>query len=163
VLTKRRGTLQFSVKQLFTAGPVWPVIVIDDSSGRVLSLQEVNEAAFRKTLRTGQCWYWDGVNGTIYLKGEHSNEIETLKSVRLDICHARRHVRSLHYRVDVAPGACLFGMNRCDFYRFDGRRFVLDETCVVDDEACRERWQRVNTLLDEDEEVEHQRRFVKPR
>ena len=161
MLTKKRGKLKINVKQLFEANPVWPVIVIEDSTGRVLSLQEVNEAGFRKTLKTGQCWYWDRVNKCIYLKGEHSNEIETLKDVRLDICHARRHVRALHYRVDVAPGACLFGMDRCDFYAFDGKHFSLDDGCVKDEDACKERWQRVNTLLTEREDRQHQKRFIK--
>ena len=154
-------TLKITVEQLFESQPIWPVIVVEDSTQRVVSLQEINLEAFRKTLETGQCWYYDQVNDVVYLKGEHSNEIETLKEVTLDICHARRHIRNLHYRVDIADGACLFGMGRCDFYRFDGETFSIDETLIIDSGACENHWKRVNTLLSQEDDRDHQKRFMK--
>lgn len=163
MMSRKRGNLSISVKRLFEAGGVWPVVVVENDTGRVISLSETNEAAFRTTLRTGRCHYWDSVNRVVYLKGEHSDEVETLREVRLDICHARRHRRYLLYRVDLAPGRCKFGMSRCQFYAFDGKGFVLDRTCVTDPAAVLENWERVNTLLDEREERVHMERFKKSR
>lgn len=153
--------LRIGVEDLFRAQEVWPVVVIEHGSGRVISLSQVNEAALRKTLAEGTCHYWDDVNETVYLKGEHSNEVETLREMRLDICHARRHVRSLLFRVDLAPGRCKFGASCCHFYRWDGEALSLDESCIVDAEACREHWTRVNTLLDAAADREHMRRYAK--
>jgi len=158
---EHKTDLNISVTRLFESQAVWPVIVIENNTGKVVSLQEVNLQAFEKTLETGQCWYWDKVNMVIYLKGEHSDEIETLKEATLDICHARRHLRNIHYKVDIAPGACLFGMSRCDFYTFDGTSFTLDKTCIVEQSSCAEKWERVNTLLDEEDDIEHQKRYMK--
>ena len=163
MMSKKRGNLSISVKRLFEAGGVWPVIVVENDTGRVISLSETNESAFRTTLRTGRCHYWDPVNRVVYLKGEHSDEVETLREVRLDICHARRHCRYLLYRVDLAPGRCKFGMTSCQFYAFDGTRFTLDKACVANPSAAFENWERVNTLLDEREERVHMERFMKPR
>jgi phosphoribosyl-AMP cyclohydrolase len=154
-----RGSI--SIKQLFESQTVWPVIVIENTTGRVVSLQEVNLKAFEKTLETGQCWYWDKVNEVIYLKGEHSNEIETLREATLDICHGRRHLRNVHYRVDIADGACLFGMDRCDFYVFDGSSFVVNRKCIKDEKVCKDKWERVTTILSEDDDAEHQKRFMR--
>jgi len=161
MLCKKRGKLKITVRQLFTARPVWPVIVVEDSTDRVLALAEINEKGFRKTLRTGKCHYWDSVNEKVYLKGEHSNEVETFREIRLDNCGARRHKPSLLFRVDVEPGKCLFGMNTCFFYHFSDKRFQVDEGRVIDQDACRENWGRMQILLDEDEDREHQKRFVK--
>ena len=161
VTAKMDEALRITIERLFQASSVWPVIVSEQRTGRVIALQEVNEEAFRRTVESGTCWYWDSVNETIYLKGEHSNEIETIREIRLDICHARRHLRTLRYLVELAPGKCLFGMSRCDFYRFDGRCFTPDPACVIDEAACKAHWDRVNTLLNEDEDREHQRRFSK--
>lgn len=156
-----RDKLQISIQALFEARSVWPVVVVEDETGRVISLSQVNEAALRKTLREGTCHYWDDVNECVYLKGEHSNEVETLKEMRLDICHARRHTRSLLFRVDLAPGKCKFGANCCHFYRWNGENFALDDGCIIDADACNDHWERVNTLLDEEADREHMRRFVK--
>lgn len=163
MMSTKRGSLSISVKRLFEAGKVWPVIVVENGTGRVISLSDTNEAAFRTTLRSGLCHYWDEVNRVVYLKGEHSDEVETLREVRLDICHARRHRRCLLYVVDLAPGRCKFGMVRCQFYVFDGKRFTLDQTCITETAAALENWERVNTLLDEPEERVHMTRFTKSR
>jgi phosphoribosyl-AMP cyclohydrolase len=154
--------VKLSVKDLFGLQKVWPVIVIERRTKRVIGLQEVDEKALRTTLRTGICHYWDGVNKVIYLKGEHSREIETLRELRLDSCHARRHVRALHFLVDVDPeGKCLFGMDRCDFYRFDGKYFRLDDDCIGDEQAYVDHQERVHTLLDGKADRKHQRRYLK--
>ena len=161
MLQKKRGTLKITVRKLFQARPVWPVIVVEDCSGRVLALAEINEAGFRKTLRTGQSHYWDSVNQVVYLKGEHSNEIETVRDIRLDICSARRHKPSLLFRVDLAPGKCLYGMDTCFFYHFEDKYFQVDQKSVIDREACSEHCSRIQMLFSDAEDVEHQRRFMK--
>jgi phosphoribosyl-AMP cyclohydrolase len=153
--------VSLSPEELFALQPVWPVIVVEKKTRRVISLQEVNLEAFLKTISTGKCWYYDRVNDLIYLKGEHSREVETIRKITLDACHARRHLRNLHYLVDVEDGECLFGMSRCDFYHFDNGKFQLDTSCVKEQGACQKHWKRVNTILGEKEDAEHQKRFVK--
>ena len=43
-----------SIKELFALQAVWPVIVIDRRSGSVIALQETDESALRRTLRSGR-------------------------------------------------------------------------------------------------------------
>jgi len=152
---------KISIEELFESQAVWPVIVVEDATNKVVSLQEINIDAFRKTLKTGQCWYFDKVNNVIYLKGEHSNEVESLKKVTLDICHARRHIRNLHYRVDIADGACMFGMSKCDFYVLDGNFFRVDSANIINKDASEKECTRIGTLLSEEEDIEHQKRFIR--
>ncbi len=138
-----------------------PVVTVEERTGRILGLNITNQAAFERTISTGLCHYFDEVNQVVYLKGEHSREIETIKSITLDCCHARRHILHLLYTVDMAEGACKFGMADCHFYRYEDGNFVFRSGDIRDMEAVRTFRERIETLLTVAEDREHQKRFVK--
>lgn len=138
-----------------------PVITIEQAGGRVLGLNLTNRAAFETTVLTGRCHYYDDVNDAIFLKGEHSGEIEHVLEIRLDCCHARRHELHLLYLVRMEQGQCMFGVDGCHFYRFDGKQFVFDRSMVTDDAAMTQHWNRIQTVLETAEDRIHQGRFGK--
>jgi phosphoribosyl-AMP cyclohydrolase len=137
------------------------VVTYEPETKRILSLNITNREAFEKTLATGQCHYYDDINNVIYLKGEHSGEIETILSVQLDCCHARRHKLHLLYKVKMAEGECKFGVKDCHFYTYDGRDFVFNSDIVSCPDSVKTYSERLETLLSDSEDDEHQRRFSK--
>ncbi|MFC1849265.1 phosphoribosyl-AMP cyclohydrolase [candidate division CSSED10-310 bacterium] len=153
-------TREITLTELFTKRhDRIPVVTFERSSGRVLGLNCTNREAFNQTVSSGQCHYYDEVNDTIYLKGEHSGEIEDIIDIRLDCCHARRHELHLMYTVQMAVGQCKFGLADCHFYRFVADRFVLDQDLVQNQEAFEEYWPRIITLLETEEDKKHLQRF----
>lgn len=137
------------------------VITVERTAGKITGLNLTNKKAFLKTIETHTCYYYDPVNDTEYLKGEHSGEIETIISIRLDCCHARRHFLHLLYVVDMQEGKCKFGVLDCHFYRFKNGRFVFDDSCVKNKESVYLYRNRIETLLDTSAEILHQKRFKK--
>jgi phosphoribosyl-AMP cyclohydrolase len=138
-----------------------PVITVEQATGRILGLNMTDRAAFDTTVRTGQCHYYDEINDSVFLKGEHSGEIEHVIDIRLDCCHARRHELHLLYLVLLDKGKCMFGVSDCHFYQFEGDRFVFDRSLIEDEEAVRKSWHRIQTILTTEEDRNHQRRFGK--
>ncbi len=137
------------------------VITKERSTGRILGLSLINEEAFRKTIKTGKSHYWDDVNKAVYLKGEHSREIESVLDIRLDICHARRHQLHLLFEVEMEEGECKFGMNDCHFYKFEDGCFRLDSDCIIDENKAQEFEKRIKTFLTREEDRRHMQRFSK--
>lgn len=153
---------KISIDELFEKrGDRIPVISFERSTNRVLGLNMTNKQAFEATLETGKCHYWDDVNDCMYLKGEHSGEVETVQAIKLDSCHARRHELHLLYEVEMEEGKCKFGVCDCHFFVFDGENFVFDSDAVKDSEAVNEFQSRIEKLLTKDEDHKHQQRFMK--
>ena len=137
------------------------VVTVELGTGRVIGLNLTNRAAMDQTLQSGKCHYYDDVNKVIYLKGEHSGEVELIKEIRLDSCHARRHELHLMYIVVMEEGRCKFGVTDCHFFHFRDGRFIFDDSVVMDRSAVTEFKERIETLLFVDEDREHQKRFNK--
>lgn len=136
-----------------------PVVTQEKSTGRILGLNMTNRDAFQKTIESGECHYYDEVNDCIYLKGEHSGEVETVLEIRWDACHARRHEAHLLYIVEMAEGKCKFGVKDCHFYIFRDGRFEFDTDCVCDPEAVKTYQERIRTFLSPEEDRNHKKRF----
>lgn len=95
-----------------------PAIAQDAGSGEVLMLAYMDEAAWRKTLETGEAHYFSRSRQRLWRKGESSGHVQTVEAVRLDCdndailllvrqkggaaCHTGR--RSCFYR-ELAHGA----------------------------------------------------------
>jgi len=136
-----------------------PVITQEKSTGRILGLNMTNRAAFEKTTESGVCHYYDDVNDCIYLKGEHSGEVETILEIRWDGCHARRHEAHLLYVVEMAEGRCKFGVKDCHFFVYRDGRFVFDLECVKDVDSVEAHRDRIETFLSTAADAEHKKRF----
>lgn len=138
-----------------------PVVTQEKKTGRILGLNITNKEAFDRTVKSGECHYYDDACDMVYLKGEHSGEVETILEIRWDACHARRHEAHLLYIVDMAEGKCKFGVTDCHFYIFNDGWFVFDQDCICDPAAVSEFKERIEIFLTQEEDFTHRKRFIK--
>ena len=88
------------------------VVTTDYSSGEVLMQGYMNEEAFKKTIETGEAFYFSRSRNTLWHKGKTSGLIQKIREIRIDddqVC--------VWLRVDVKGGSsCHVGYRSC-FYR----------------------------------------------
>ena len=88
-----------------------PCVVQDWSTGEVLTLAYVNQAALERTRETGEMHFWSRSRGELWKKGETSGNIQRVKALRYD-CDAD----ALLALVEPTGPACHTGERTC-FYR----------------------------------------------
>ena len=87
-----------------------PVIAQDADSGQVLMFAWMNRESLEKTLETGVMTYWSRSRRKLWVKGETSGNIQTVREIRFD-CDAD----CLLCRVDQKGAACHEGYRSCFF------------------------------------------------
>ncbi len=96
----------------FDADGLITAVVTDAKSGDVLMVAHMNEEALRKTIATGDAWYYSRSRKALWRKGETSGHLQRVTELRVD-CDQD----ALWLRVDQqGPGACHTGRRSC-FYR----------------------------------------------
>jgi phosphoribosyl-ATP pyrophosphohydrolase/phosphoribosyl-AMP cyclohydrolase len=88
-----------------------PAIVQDNATGEVLMFAFMNAESLKRTLESGQVWFWSRSRQELWHKGATSGNILTLGEIRVD-CDED----VLLLRVDPAGPACHTGERSC-FYR----------------------------------------------
>jgi phosphoribosyl-ATP pyrophosphohydrolase/phosphoribosyl-AMP cyclohydrolase len=88
-----------------------PAIVQDANTHQVLMLAYMNEASLKRTLETGETWFWSRSRGELWHKGATSGNRQRVVEVRYD-CDAD----TLLVQVEPAGPACHTGQQSC-FYR----------------------------------------------
>jgi len=88
-----------------------PVVVQHAETGAVLTLAYANREALKRTLATGQAWFWSRSRQEYWRKGATSGNTQTVVEVILD-CDGD----AVLYRVVPAGPACHTGADTC-FYR----------------------------------------------
>jgi phosphoribosyl-AMP cyclohydrolase len=97
---------QFGADGLITA------VATDVKSGEVLMVAHMNAEALRKTIETGEAWYYSRSRKKLWKKGESSGHLQRVKELRVD-CDQD----ALWLKVEqVGEGACHTGRRSC-FYR----------------------------------------------
>ena len=87
-------------------------VVTDAKSGDVLMVAHMNEEAIRKTVVSGEAWYYSRSRQTLWRKGETSGHTQRVVELRVD-CDQD----ALWLKVEQAgEGACHTGRRSC-FYR----------------------------------------------
>jgi phosphoribosyl-AMP cyclohydrolase len=87
-------------------------VVTEAKSGDVLMVAHMNEEALRKTVASGEAWYYSRSRKTLWKKGETSGHIQRVLEMRVD-CDQD----ALWLKVEQqGPGACHTGRRSC-FYR----------------------------------------------
>ena len=61
-----------------------PAVVQDDLSKEVLMLAYMNEEALRRSLETGETWFWSRSRGELWHKGATSGNTQRIVSIRYD-------------------------------------------------------------------------------
>ena len=88
-------------------------VTTDAATGEVLMVAHMNEDALRRTIETGEAWYWSRSRRELWHKGATSGQIQTVVEMRID-CDQD----ALWLKVGVAGdgGCCHTGRRSC-FYR----------------------------------------------
>ncbi|HZT28075.1 MAG TPA: phosphoribosyl-AMP cyclohydrolase [Pseudolabrys sp.] len=97
---------QFGADGLITA------VVTDAASGSVLMVAHMNKDALKRTIETGEAWYYSRSRQKLWKKGEQSGHTQRVVELRVD-CDQD----ALWLRVEqTGEGACHTGRRSC-FYR----------------------------------------------
>ena len=96
----------------FDNNGIIPVVTTDYSSGEVLMQGYMNEEAFKKTIQTGEAFYFSRSRNALWHKGKTSGLIQKIREIRID-----DDQDCVWLRVDVKGGSsCHVGYRSC-FYR----------------------------------------------
>ncbi|MBX9845057.1 MAG: phosphoribosyl-AMP cyclohydrolase [Xanthobacteraceae bacterium] len=88
------------------------VVVTEVWTGEVLMVAHMNEQALRRSIETGEAWYWSRSRRALWKKGESSGHTQRITEMRLD-CDQD----AIWIKVEQeGPGACHTGRKSC-FYR----------------------------------------------
>ncbi|SDJ69691.1 bifunctional phosphoribosyl-AMP cyclohydrolase/phosphoribosyl-ATP diphosphatase HisIE [Sediminibacillus albus] len=102
-----------------------PAVIVDDHTNDVLMVAYMNEVAYRKTIETGQTWFYSRSRQKLWNKGASSGNYQTVKNIYID-CDGD----TLLIRVDPQGPACHTGNKTCFFHQLtrDGDIIQLEES-----------------------------------
>ena len=95
----------------FDASGLVTCVATDASTGDVLMVAHMNDEALRKTIASGQAWYYSRSRKSLWRKGETSGHVQRVVEMRLD-CDQD----AIWIRVEQSGAACHTGRRSC-FYR----------------------------------------------
>ncbi|WP_315776677.1 MULTISPECIES: phosphoribosyl-AMP cyclohydrolase [unclassified Bradyrhizobium] len=95
----------------FDAAGLVTCVTTDAVSGDVLMVAHMNEEALRKTVATGEAWYFSRSRNALWRKGESSGQTQRVVEMRTD-CDQD----AVWLRVEQVGAACHTGRRSC-FYR----------------------------------------------
>ncbi|CAG7650339.1 bifunctional phosphoribosyl-AMP cyclohydrolase/phosphoribosyl-ATP diphosphatase HisIE [Paenibacillus allorhizosphaerae] len=105
----------------FDAQGLVPTVVQDAASKEVLMLAYMNEESLKRTVESGETWFWSRSRGELWHKGATSGHIQKVKALRYD-CDGD----TLLVSVDQTGPACHTGSYSC--FTNDVRAGFLAET-----------------------------------
>ncbi|RYE31326.1 MAG: phosphoribosyl-AMP cyclohydrolase [Hyphomicrobiales bacterium] len=113
----------------FDANGLVTVVATQADSGAVLMVAHMNAEALKRSIETGEAWYWSRSRGELWHKGATSGQIQTIVEMRVD-CDQD----ALWIKVKVAGdgGCCHTGRCSC-FYRLQPLRSEAEKPLVVCD------------------------------
>jgi phosphoribosyl-AMP cyclohydrolase len=101
-----------SFQPKFDADGLIACVTTDARSGEVLMLAHMNAEALRRTIESGDAWYFSRSRKALWRKGESSGHVQRVVELRVD-CDQD----ALWIKVEQeGPGACHTGRRSC-FYR----------------------------------------------
>jgi phosphoribosyl-AMP cyclohydrolase len=105
----REEGLAFQPK--FDASGLLTCVATDAVTGEVLMVAHMNDEALRKTIASGEAWYFSRSRNALWQKGETSGQTQRVVEMRLD-CDQD----AVWLRVEQKGAACHTGRRSC-FYR----------------------------------------------
>src|SRR5512135_1938640 len=81
---RRQGSAIMVEPDFKKSGGLVPAVVQDSDTKEVLMLAYMNELSWRKTLETGKATYWSRSRNELWVKGETSGNVQTVKEIRID-------------------------------------------------------------------------------
>ena len=101
--------LQFQPK--FDTSGLVACVATDAGTGEVLMVAHMNDEALRKTIASGEAWYFSRSRNALWQKGESSGHVQRVVEMRMD-CDQD----AVWIRVEQTGAACHTGRRSC-FYR----------------------------------------------
>ncbi len=86
-------------------------VATDIGTGEVLMVAHMNDEALRKTIASGEAWYFSRSRNALWRKGETSGQVQRVVEMRMD-CDQD----AVWIRVEQTGAACHTGRRSC-FYR----------------------------------------------
>ncbi|WP_342361652.1 phosphoribosyl-AMP cyclohydrolase [Terrarubrum flagellatum] len=97
----------------FDARGLVTCVTTDADTGDLLMVAHMNEESLRKTIESGEAWYWSRSRQSLWHKGDTSGQIQTVVEMRID---CDQDAIWLKVRVGGDGGCCHTGRHSC-FYR----------------------------------------------
>ena len=125
--------LKFQPK--FDASGLVTCVATDAATGDALMVAHMNDEALRKTIESGEAWYFSRSRNALWRKGETSGHVQRVVEMRLD-CDQD----AIWIRVEQAGAACHTGRRSCFYRRVDAgeggtRLTFVDADKVFDPKA----------------------------
>jgi phosphoribosyl-AMP cyclohydrolase len=95
----------------FDASGLVTCVATDTGTGEVLMVAHMNDEALRKTILSGEAWYFSRSRNALWRKGETSGHTQRVVEIRMD-CDQD----AVWIRVEQSGAACHTGRRSC-FYR----------------------------------------------
>ena len=95
----------------FDASGLVTCVAADAATSEVLMVAHMNEEALRRTIASGEAWYFSRSRGELWRKGETSGHVQRVVEMRVD-CDQD----AILLRVEQTGAACHTGRRSC-FYR----------------------------------------------
>jgi phosphoribosyl-AMP cyclohydrolase len=96
----------------FDADGLITCVATDVSTGDVLMVAHMNAEALKRTIETGEAWYFSRSRRALWKKGESSGHVQRVKELRIDCDQDAVWIKVEQQ----GPGACHTGRRSC-FYR----------------------------------------------
>lgn len=97
----------------FDANGLVTCVTTEADSGEVLMVAHMNAEALKRSIETGEAWYWSRSRGELWHKGATSGQIQTIVEMRVD---CDQDAILLKVKVAGDGGCCHTGRRSC-FYR----------------------------------------------
>lgn len=101
-----------SFQPKFDADGLIAAVVTDHKTGELLMVGYMNDVSLRRTIETGEAWYWSRSRQEYWKKGETSGQVQKVKEIRTD-CDQD----AIWLKVEVAGNGatCHTGFKSCFF------------------------------------------------
>lgn len=110
------------------SGGLVPAIAQDAATGEVLMLAFMNKLSWQKTLETGKATYWSRTRQKLWVKGETSGNVQTVKEIRID-CDDDTVLLKVE---QLGGAACHTGHQSCFYKKVENNNVVIDGKKIFD-------------------------------
>jgi phosphoribosyl-AMP cyclohydrolase len=104
-----------SFKPRFDASGLVTAVATDATTGEVLMVAHMNDEALRKTVQSGEAWYFSRSRNALWRKGETSGQTQRVVEMRTD-CDQD----AVWIKVEQVGAACHTGRKSCFYRRVEG-------------------------------------------
>lgn len=97
----------------FDANGLVTCVTTEAETGEVLMVAHMNAEALKRSIETGEAWYWSRSRGELWHKGATSGQLQTIVEMRVD---CDQDAVLIKVKVAGDGGCCHTGRRSC-FYR----------------------------------------------